>query len=911
MKKPTKFFVFLFTAATILALSASPCLYASPSTVSGNNGDPSVSDNNIPQPDNPQPDNPQPDNPQPNIPQTTITLSVTNGSDITQALNAALSRVKTLASSGMPYTIKVPAGSYTISSTLQIYSNTILDLTGVSITSDPNAPEFTMLMTGNYGYTLSAACKGYDGFENITILGGTFTAAPTHYPAPIRLMHAKNITLQGLTVGGGVGDHLIETAALQNFLVDGCTLQNMSVASSTDNKTREALQLDLAVHDSIYPGCHQDGTMMQNVTIQNCTFRNVSRGIGGHSLLLNAYHENIKILNNTFTDVREECIIAGNYYNCEISGNIIKNCGSGIVFQYAKSNKKTVFTTLHNGTVPYKGTIRHDAKTVIKNNTIHLIYTGNMDAIAGIKLYGRNITAAESNSVDGGTIPAADYYLSGVEIAGNAITTAGYGILLQDARNCVIRDNQIKGTGYNNSDKNVKEDRYHGIYIGTGSTGTKISTNTISSVLSNAIQVQADSGASEITKNTINTPGDDGISVFAASRITGDIASNTITKPGEHGISFNDSVISGSIRDNLISNAALCGINIFEDSEVKGNIAGNTISGSQTNGINIGGASKVKGNIASNMVSASAQNGIQIISKSKVQGSVTSNTVSDSKTGNGISAVNEAIINGSLTGNTVSNSKKVGINVYNKSEVGGNIENNTVDKSTEVGIRIGASSKLSGNITNNTVSASKKSGIQASDKSTVYGKIASNTVTNSTANGIYITTSSKAKKGITNNTIKKAKKYGIYVLSKSTVNKDIIGNKISSCDTPIVVTPDCTVSIRKNTMKKNKNNYSRIATTSIKVKTLKAAKFSSVSGKGKKITLKWKKVSGANGYYIELSTRPDFKKISKKIDTTSRSAVFKKLKKGKTYYVRISTYKKSGKARIYSNYSKVKKIKVS
>ena len=75
----------------------------------------------------------------------------------------------------------------------------------------------------------------------------------------------------------------------------------------------------------------------------------------------------------------------------------------------------------------------------------------------------------------------------------------------------------------------------------------------------------------------------------------------------------------------------------------------------------------------------------------------------------------------------------------------------------------------------------------------------------------------------------------------------------------------------------------------------------------------WKKNSSVSGYRIQYSIDKNFKKgvgtvtIGKNKTT---SGTLSKLKKGKTYYVRIATYKKAGD-KIYSSWSKVKKIKIT
>ena len=82
--------------------------------------------------------------------------------------------------------------------------------------------------------------------------------------------------------------------------------------------------------------------------------------------------------------------------------------------------------------------------------------------------------------------------------------------------------------------------------------------------------------------------------------------------------------------------------------------------------------------------------------------------------------------------------------------------------------------------------------------------------------------------------------------------------------------------------------------------------------KGKKIALKWKNTSGT-GYQIQYATDKKFKKECKtktisKNKTTSYT--IKSLKKKKTYYVRIRTYKKLGNT-YYSGWRSAKKVKIN
>lgn len=80
--------------------------------------------------------------------------------------------------------------------------------------------------------------------------------------------------------------------------------------------------------------------------------------------------------------------------------------------------------------------------------------------------------------------------------------------------------------------------------------------------------------------------------------------------------------------------------------------------------------------------------------------------------------------------------------------------------------------------------------------------------------------------------------------------------------------------------------------------------------KGKKLQVKWKKVSGVKKYKVTYSTSKKFtKKTTKTITVKSNKATLKKLKKGKKYYVKVCAVKTSRIHGIYSTVKTSKKIK--
>ena len=78
------------------------------------------------------------------------------------------------------------------------------------------------------------------------------------------------------------------------------------------------------------------------------------------------------------------------------------------------------------------------------------------------------------------------------------------------------------------------------------------------------------------------------------------------------------------------------------------------------------------------------------------------------------------------------------------------------------------------------------------------------------------------------------------------------------------------------------------------------------------LNVQWAKVSGATGYeiYVSQSKNGTYTKKAtiKKQNITSQN--IKGLTKGKTYYVKIRTYKTVSGKNIYSSYSAIKTIKI-
>lgn len=112
--------------------------------------------------------------------------------------------------------------------------------------------------------------------------------------------------------------------------------------------------------------------------------------------------------------------------------------------------------------------------------------------------------------------------------------------------------------------------------------------------------------------------------------------------------------------------------------------------------------------------------------------------------------------------------------------------------------------------------------------------------------------------------------------------------------------------------KKSGGTYYGAFSTPIYAKTAtKAPSVYSYKNSGsKKATVKWKTVSSASGYqvYMSTSSKGTYKSI---YSGSAKSYTKSGLKKGKTYYFKVRTYKKVGSVKVYSSFSSVKKVKIT
>lgn len=828
-------------------------------------------------------------------------------------LQKAFDYVRDNGSASNILTVVPEAGTYSINDSLNLYSYTTLDLSGVTF---KRAYEASMIRFGRG----NANAYGYDGFKDITIQGdkdsyGTLDGNALRHTI-VRFAHAQNVTFRYLNFTNVSRNHHLEFAGSKDVTVEYCKFNNFYPAGKESTYNCEAIQMDVLTTGHFPSYDYYDNTVNKNITIQNCLFEDVNRGVGVHSGQIGLYMENIKITNNIFKNVTGYAVVATNYKNSEISNNTMTDCGSGIIFRHITPG----YINYYEGDA---SAIDTDMNCVIKNNTISVKKTAFENARYGISVYGKLLKKAVTD--EGTTFPAADYRVGGLTITGNTIVSKTYangiwlqgtidttvtdnsvtyniskkesnscdGIKLEDTDGIILTNNTVtessstrlarSGFYIRNADNttitncSVKNMYQDGIYLNE-SDGCIIENNTVSGVRKHGIYVDENSGTQtapvSVKKNTIKNVGSRGICVNSGAWV--DTQSNAITKTGGHGICITNGAGAVNITKNTVKNAGDAGIYV-NDKASAGLISGNKITSPKGQGIYINSGSSAD-TIQKNTVTSAKSYGIFVRSSSAEK--ITSNKVSSASRGINISGSTVS----SVQSNTVTGSKSEGIYIASKATVT-SVKKNKVSSSGKHGIHISGS--VCTNLESNTVSSSKGHGLYVKSSSTLT-TASKNTLTDSKSCGIRVIGSKVSK--ITSNTIKKSKNKvactdGIFISGKSTVGT-ISSNKLSALKGHgIYLTDDTQVSkVEKNTAKtvtghgmyvKNnvsvttvsKNTFSGATSHGIyvkdkaavktisgntisKVKSIGIAVFSSTG----KVTVKSNKISGCGKHGIDVGS---------------------------------------------------------
>ncbi len=769
------------------------------------------------------------------------------------AIQDALNSARDNASASNPYKIIVEAGTYTLTTSLYIYSNTCLYMDGVHFIRDENAGH-NMIRTGPWiaDEELNTLGEtGYDGYVNITIdggkNGGVFDADYTFTNTVIKAAHASDFTMKNITVMNVRNAHLIEVAGINGMNLIDCTFKNQELDAEDFAKAAkyEGIQLDILESTNHMTGYRSEDLPMKNVYVDGCKFSNMPRGIGSHTSVYNSPHDRLTITNCIFDDMKSCAVQTLDWKNVEISNNIITNSPRGIAIVSldgsgsiaASKLAKAGNTVNHTNNDNYKEPT-DDKNIVIKGNKI---ISGTVNDTYS-SAYTKNAISVTGNNLKGKGVPDGNYYINGVTIENNDIETTRYGISVRNTRNVHVDGNTVK---YNAVLDSESSKTAYNIFAYDSCKNVSVSGNILKTAKTAGVYIQS-SQAGDITGNTISDSGTDGIFLTGGAS-AGKIDSNTISG-GNAGVHLTGSSAL-SISSNAISDCNY-GIQVYSSSKA-GSISKNKITNYRSRDISVD-----SGSIALAPVKPAVSNaGAGVSLKwSKVSGA------------NGYDIYRK-------TGNSAY--KKIG---YVKGADALSYTDKTVTSGTDYTYAVSA---YNGSLKGESVGVSIK-------------YLAAPSASVSNANG---SVSLKWKK------ITGANGYDIYRKTGSGAYKKIGyvkgASSVSYTDKTAASGTSYTYAVRAY------NGKTQSAYTGKAIKYL-ASPNVSVSTASNGVSLKWKKITGANGYDIYRKTGSGaYKKIGYVKGASSVSYTDKSAKNGTSYTYAVRAYNGktqssySGKSTVY------------
>ena len=351
----------------------------------------------------------------------------------TAAIQNALRYARDNASDKIQVKIVIPKGTYSMTKSLIIGSNTHLYMEkGAVIRKDYTKPGCMLQNIATTGI------GGYGAAKNIIIEGGCFDGNVNYDMwnfTNVRFAHMTNLLVKNVTFKGNLNAHHLEFGGVRNVTVQGCDFSDYH-----GEYLKEAIQFDMMNNSSLFPGFEPyDDTTCKNVIIRKNNFHDVMRGIGSHSSTLGSYFTDFLIENNTFTNIGNCTILMQSYKNTTVSGNKMNNVGSGIILRNMSpfEDNKGYNDPVSNADLESR--LDNDLNTVIKNNVINAAPNADTPSSVGIQLFGKLI--------EGGANTDFDHQVEGVRVTGNEFNVAGTCIQLDDVNGIKIDSNKLHYTG--------------------------------------------------------------------------------------------------------------------------------------------------------------------------------------------------------------------------------------------------------------------------------------------------------------------------------------------------------------------------------------------------------------------------------------------------------------------------------
>lgn len=454
---------------------------------------------------------------------------------------------------GRHLTVNVPAGIHEMDNRVYVKSDTTLHSDAGAIYRRISKTEHCTFLSSKND---DGDVGGYEQIKNVSIIGGTFDGE-YQKGQMMRFTHGSNITVQNVTfMCISAGGHMLSLEGVNGAMVDNCYFNGFD---QNGDKRKEAVHIDVVHNDTIAPGSdNYDDTACKNITVSNCEFTNVSRGVGSHTAVDGVFVSNVVVTNNTFKNVYNEPIKIINYKDTVISNNQIDNCKYGILV-HTRLNESSYYDPLP-GTVTEKvpsAEDKYNYNVAVQGNTITNIQgEGNEEENTG---YGIMVKGDP------------EYPLGGIQVIDNQVGTEdengsvpgakGYGVLLNRyAMYCTVSGNEIISTGLvginlkdNSDNNNIEENEIHypgayGIFVEECDSARIYSNRVVESKRSSFGFTKSPN--CDIQENRSKSSHAGGISVATNSN-SPTIRKNTIYDPNWYGIYVADTNIVKVLTNTL------------------------------------------------------------------------------------------------------------------------------------------------------------------------------------------------------------------------------------------------------------------------------------------------------------------------------------------------------------------------
>jgi hypothetical protein len=353
-----------------------------------------------------------------------------------QAIQDAIDFTETNASVASVF---IPEGTYFIDDYVEMGSNTkLVGANGATL----KAENLTMDLFITNKNELSGG--GYTGDKKINIENINFDANRTTTGQNITIIgiaHATNVKIINCEFTKWSEWHAIELNACSDSLITGCKFYD----AIQSDLNEEAIQLDLATSIISFPwssGAPYDNTPCKNIIMSDCTFENVSTGIGTHNFVTNTPVDGIIIRDCVFNTIKFRCVSAYNWSNLLITGctvydaeRFVNYFGVGLTIPGIVSGIKVVNNSIE--LVQYGLNVDQEGSINVHGVTDGIIFSNNIL---------KNITKVANNSRALWVQGESSSRIHNVIANGNTVDgVSQYGITADYCTDIIFSNNKVTG----------------------------------------------------------------------------------------------------------------------------------------------------------------------------------------------------------------------------------------------------------------------------------------------------------------------------------------------------------------------------------------------------------------------------------------------------------------------------------